>query len=128
MCQRECVRQAEKIPQFTGGEAGVLRLFAQVNHGPREPLFGHLSLEYTLLNSAYEKEKHTHIDMKLHISQVSDRLIQAHCVCFLTCCKETIDVHSLLLSISPHSSHGLEREKFQGRISQMCTAPSGGNV
>lgn len=36
-------------------------------------------------------------------------------LCILTCSEETIDVHSLLLSISPYSSHGLdtvEREKF----------------
>ena len=52
VCQTECVCQAKQISQFTGGEAGVLCLFAQVHHCPREPLFGHLSLEYTLLNSA----------------------------------------------------------------------------
>lgn len=58
VCQRERVSQAEKISQFAGGEAGVLRPFAQVNHCPREPLFGHLSLEYPLLNSACREATH----------------------------------------------------------------------
>lgn len=52
VCQRGCVCQAEKISQLTGGEAGVICPFAQVNHRPRKPLFGHLSLENTLLDSA----------------------------------------------------------------------------
>lgn len=55
MCYTGRVSQGEEISQFTGGEAGVLCSFAQVNHCPREPLLGHLSLEYTLLNSTYKK-------------------------------------------------------------------------
>lgn len=33
----------------------MLGPFSQVNHGPRKPLFGHLSLEHTLLNSPCEE-------------------------------------------------------------------------
>lgn len=49
------VCEAEQISQITGREAGVLRSFAQVHHGAREPLLGHLPLEYALLNSACVK-------------------------------------------------------------------------
>lgn len=48
--QRGSVRQAEEVSQFIGGEAGVLRPFAQVDHSSRKSLFGHLSLENTLLD------------------------------------------------------------------------------
>lgn len=36
----------------------MLRPVTQVNHGPRKPLFGHLSLEHTLLNSPCEEPVH----------------------------------------------------------------------
>lgn len=36
----------------------MLRPFSQVNHSPRKPLFGHLSLEHTLLNSPCEEPVH----------------------------------------------------------------------
>lgn len=32
----------------------------------------------------------------------------------LACSEKTVDVHSLLLSISPHPSHGLDREEGGG--------------
>lgn len=38
------------------------------------------------------------------------------CIYILTCSEEAIDVHSFLLSISPYASHGLEKEKMQGRM------------
>lgn len=44
------------------------------------------------------------------------------CDCALTCSEETIDVHSLLLSISPYSRHGLEiREGKVAGENDTCT-------
>lgn len=49
----------------------------------------------------------------------------------LTCSEQTIDVHGLLLSISPYSSHGLEthrKETFEEKERDVKMAPSAGQA
>lgn len=58
------------------------------------------------------RKDHTHTDVKIHIRldhllfHIFARRVRPR---VQTCSEETINVHRLLLSISPHSSHGLDR-------------------